>query len=112
MSHQPEVVLVQPLPLARHQQIQRPPLGKSPGCKFSGIKDSGCQFNWLKKPLEKPLEISYYVVGREAIEGLHFLASLPRAVAGHEKTQPFNWIHSRLFTFALSSAVMKKEQNN
>ena len=36
-------------------------------------------------------------VGREAIEGLRFLASLPRADAGHEKTQPFNWIHSRLF---------------
>ena len=52
MSHQPEVVLVQPLPLARHQQIQRPPLGKSPGCKFSGIKDSGCQFNWLKNRLK------------------------------------------------------------
>ena len=30
------------------------------------------------------------VVGREAIEGLRFLASLPLAGAGHEKTQPFN----------------------
>ena len=38
-------------------------------------------------------------VGREAIEGLRFLDSLPRAGAGHEKTQPFYWIHSRLFTF-------------
>ena len=37
-------------------------------------------------------------VGREAIEGLRLLASLPRAGAGREKTQPFNWIHSRLFT--------------
>ena len=37
-------------------------------------------------------------VGREAIEGLHFLASLPRAGARRKKTQPFNWIHSRLFT--------------
>ena len=37
-------------------------------------------------------------VGREAIEGLRFLASLPLAGAGREKTQPFNWIHSRLFT--------------
>ena len=36
-------------------------------------------------------------MGREAIEGLRFLASLPRAGAGHKKTQPFNWIHSRLF---------------
>ena len=40
----------------------------------------------------------YNAVGREAIEGLHFLASLPRAGAGRKKTQPFNWIHSRLFT--------------
>ena len=36
-------------------------------------------------------------VGREAIEGLCFLASLPRAGAGREKTQPFNCLHSRLF---------------
>ena len=42
-------------------------------------------------------------VGREAIEGLHFLASLPRAGAGREKTQPFNWIHSRLFNLILNS---------
>ena len=41
-------------------------------------------------------------VGREAIEGLRFLASLPRAGAGREKTQPFNWIHSRLFTLTAS----------
>ena len=37
----------------------------------------------------------------EAIEGLHFLASLPLAgtgwTEGGEKTQPFNRFHSRLF---------------
>ena len=41
-------------------------------------------------------------VGMEAIEGLHFLASLPLAGTGRtkggEKTQPFNRFHSRLFT--------------
>ena len=36
-------------------------------------------------------------VGSKAIEKLRFLASLPRAGAGRKKTQPFNWIHSRLF---------------
>ena len=35
---------------------------------------------------------------KEAFEGLRLLASLPRAGAGREKTHPFNWIHSRLFT--------------
>ena len=61
--------------------------------------------------LELYLELSYFLsqifkvvtatnaMGREAIEGLRFLASLPRTCAGREKTQPFNWIHSRLFTF-------------
>ena len=37
-------------------------------------------------------------VGREAIEGLRFLASLPLAGAGRKKTQPFNCFHSRLFS--------------
>ena len=41
---------------------------------------------------------AYNAVGREAIAGLRFLASLPRAGARREKTQPFNWIDSRLFT--------------
>ena len=43
------------------------------------------------------INIRYNAVGREAIEGLRFLAPLPLAGAGREKTQPFNWIHSRLF---------------
>ena len=37
-------------------------------------------------------------VGREAIEGLRFLASLPHAGAGRKKTKHFILIHSRLFT--------------
>ena len=45
-------------------------------------------------------------VGREAIEGLHFLASIPRAGARREKTQPFNWIHSRLFIWHVKSLVI------
>ena len=53
----------------------------------------------------------YNAVGREAIEGLRFLASLPLAGTGREKTQPFNRFHSRLFIrmlpscFALSSQI-------
>ena len=43
------------------------------------------------------MSFKHNAMGREAIEGLRFLASLPRAGAGREKTQPFNWIHSRLF---------------
>ena len=39
----------------------------------------------------------FNAVGREATEGLRFLASLPRVGAGREKTQPFNWIYSRPF---------------
>ena len=46
------------------------------------------------------LEFRFYynAVGREAIEGLRFLASLPLAGAGREKMQPFNCFLSRLFT--------------
>ena len=44
----------------------------------------------------------YTGVGMEAIEGLHFLASLLLAgtglTEGGEKTQPFNRFHSRLFS--------------
>ena len=44
-------------------------------------------------------------MGREAIERLRFLASLPLAGAGREKTQPFmkafNCFHSRLFILGL-----------
>ena len=47
-------------------------------------------------------------VGREAIEGLRFLASLPRAGAGRKKTQPFNWIHSRLFRVDVDSNISLK----
>ena len=36
--------------------------------------------------------------GMDPIERLRFLASLPRAGAGHEKTQPFNWIPSHRVT--------------
>ena len=43
------------------------------------------------------LDVTCNAVGREAIEGLRFLASLPCAGTRREKTQPFNWIHSRLF---------------
>ena len=39
---------------------------------------------------EGQCQIIYNAVGREAFEGLRFLASLPRAGAGREKTQPFN----------------------
>ena len=46
-------------------------------------------FGWHK--------LAYYnAVGRDPIERLRFLA--PGAREGGEKTQPFNWIHSRLFT--------------
>ena len=37
-------------------------------------------------------------MGRDPIERLHFLAPGSGAREGGEKTQPFNWIHSRLFT--------------
>ena len=49
------------------------------------------------KPCDLAIDTLCNAVGREAIEGLRFLASLPRASAGREKMQPFNWIHSRLF---------------
>ena len=43
-------------------------------------------------------------MGMEVIEGLRFLASLPLAGTGRteggEKTQPFNRLHSLLFTAA------------
>ena len=44
-------------------------------------------------------------VGREAIEGLRFLASLPLAGTGREKMQPFNWLHSRLFTRRIPTRI-------
>ena len=50
----------------------------------------------------------FNAVRREATEGLRFLASLPRAGAGREKTQPFNWIHSRLFTYVIPPSLFSK----
>ena len=57
---------------------------------------AACQTDFVPKCVHH-LDL-YKAVGREAFEGLHFLASLPLAGAGREKTQPFNRIHSRLFT--------------
>ena len=51
----------------------------------------------------------------DPIERLRFLASLPRAGAGREKTQPFNWIHSRLFTPNLTAifiCLIERESAN
>ena len=44
-------------------------------------------------------QLSYNAVGREAIEGLRFLALPPSARRRGEKMQPFNRFHSRLFTW-------------
>ena len=38
----------------------------------------------------------------DPIERLSFLASLPHAGAGREKTQPFNWIPSHRVTHSLT----------
>jgi len=53
------------------------------------------------------MSFKHNAMGREAIEGLRFLASLPRAGAGREKTQPFNWIHSRLFIWLRGKSTTK-----
>ena len=59
--------------------------------------------NTKKKLGTSALKVSN-AVGREAIEVLRFLAALPRAGAGREKTQPFNWIHSHLFRVGIARA--------
>ena len=49
-------------------------------------------------------------VGRDPIERLHFLAPGSGTREGGEKTQPFNWIHSRLFTTLYVSRSHQKIQ--
>ena len=70
---------------------------------------------WLSSlEVEFAEKVHFYLyngVGREAIEGLHFLASLPLAGAGREKTQPFNRFHSRLLTMWGHRMLYRKWNN-
>ena len=68
------------------------------GCVKLKLVTRGSYEAGLTQPLRDKFPLPSYAVGRDPIERLRFLAPGTGTREGGDKTQPFNWIHSSLFT--------------